>query len=180
MVCDRCLIVVKQQLEQLNLTVTEAVLGKVSLAENLQEFELAKIRSALKLVGFELIDEVRSQLVNEIKTIIIQQVHHTDASKMNVNYSSLISSKLNKDYAYLSNLFSDSEDITIEKYIIQQKIKKVKELIEYGQQNLNEIADTLGYSSSAHLSTQFKKTTGLTPSQYRDNQNFHRDPIDKI
>ena len=180
MVCDRCLMVVRQQLEQLGFAATDAVLGKVKLNKTPNDHELSLIRSALKLVGFELIDELRNQLVDEIKTIIIQQVHHSDASEMNINYSELISSKLGKDYAYLSNLFSESEDITIEKYIIQQKIEKVKELIEYGQQNLNEIAFTLGYSSSAHLSTQFKKVTGLTPSQYRETQNFQRDPIDKI
>ncbi len=180
MVCDRCIMVVEQQLEHLGFRPLKIVLGKAEFSENLQDQELSKIRSALKLVGFELIDEFRNQLVDEVKTIIIQQVHHADSAEMNINYSELISSKLHKDYAYLSNLFSESEDITIEKYIIQQKIEKVKELIEYGQQNLNEIAYTLGYSSSAHLSTQFKKVTGLTPSQYRENHNYKRDPIDKI
>ncbi len=180
MVCDRCLMVVDQQLTQLGFTVKQAVLGKVEIAEEPDETGLSKIRSALKLVGFELIDEIRHQIADQIKTIIIQQVHHSDSSEMQINFSDLISGKLDKDYSYLSNLFSETEDITIEKFIIQQKVEKVKELIEYGELNLNEIAYKLGYSSSAHLSAQFKKLTGNTPSQYRESKTFNRDSIDRI
>lgn len=180
MVCDRCTMVIRQQLEHLNFTVTDAVLGQVTIAETPTEQQLSQIRSALKLTGFELIDEKRNQLVERIKNVIIELVHHTDPEEININYSQLISSKLNRDYTYLSSLFSEMEDVTIEKYIIQQKIEKVKELMEYGDLNLNEIAYKLGYSSSAHLSAQFKKTTGITPTQYRSEKPFKRSPLDKL
>ncbi|MET3981935.1 MULTISPECIES: helix-turn-helix domain-containing protein [unclassified Mucilaginibacter] len=180
MVCDRCLMVVRQQLENLHFQVTDLVLGKATIDPDPDESHLLEIGSSLKLMGFELIDSEKQQIVERIKNLVIQQVHYTDLSKSHINFSDLLSSQLFKDYAYLSRLFSEYEDITIEKFIIQQKVEKVKELLEYGQANLNEIAFQMGYSSSAHLSAQFKNVTGLTPSQYKTGEKNERKSLDKI
>ena len=180
MVCDRCIMVVNQQLQALGFTVMDTVLGQVDLAETLDENQLLKLRSALKLLGFELIDQKREQLVERIKNVIIEMIHHTDPEEIKINYSDYIASRLDKDYPYLSSLFSESEDITIEKYIISQKIEKVKELLEYDELNLNQIALKLGYSSAAHLSAQFKNVTGITPSKFKASESKKRKPLDMI
>jgi AraC family transcriptional regulator len=180
MVCDRCIMVVNQQLETLGFKVISTKLGQVKIAEEPDESQLSKIRSALKLLGFELIDEKRKQLVERIKNVIVEMVHHTDAGQIRINYSDYIASRLEKDYPYLSTLFSESEDITIEKYIINQKIERVKELLEYGELNLNEIALKMGYSSTAHLSAQFKNVTGMTPSKFKGMDSKTRRPLDLI
>jgi len=180
MVCDRCIMVVRQQLEALDFRVDEIALGNVTVHPDPDEKQLSAISSALKVMGFELIDNEKRQIIERIKNIIIQQVHYTELSKNNINFSDLLSAQLFKDYAYLSRLFSEYEDITIEKFIIQQKVEKVKELLAYGQYNLNEIAYQMGYSSSAHLSAQFKSVTGLTPSQYKTSDKNDRKPLDKI
>jgi AraC family transcriptional regulator len=180
MVCDRCIMVVRQQLENLHFQVTDIALGKATINPDPDEQALLEIASSLKVMGFELIDNEKRQIVERIKNLVIQQVHYTDLSKNHINFSDLLSSQLFKDYAYLSRLFSEYEDITIEKFIIQQKVEKVKELLEYGQANLNEIAYQMGYSSSAHLSAQFKNVTGLTPSQYKTNEKNERKSLDKI
>ena len=180
MVCDRCIMVVRQQLENLNFEVKDITLGKATVGPDAGESQLLEIASSLKLMGFELIDNEKQRLVEHIKNLIIQEVHYTDLSKNHINFSALLSAKLLKDYAYLSRLFSEYEDITIEKFIIQQKVEKVKELMQYGQLNLNEIAYQMGYSSSAHLSAQFKNITGLTPSQYKNIEKNERKPLDKI
>lgn len=180
MVCDRCIMVVRQQLENLHFRVTDIVLGKATIDPDPDEQTLLEIASSLKVMGFELIDSEKQQIVERIKNLVIQQVHYTDLSKSHINFSDLLSSQLFKDYAYLSRLFSEYEDITIEKFIIQQKIEKVKELLEYNELNLNEITWKMGYSSSAHLSTQFKTITGLTPSQFKASEKMKRKAIDKI
>ena len=180
MVCDRCIMVVGQQLASLGFTVTSSVLGQVTIVEEANEQDLSKIRAALKLLGFELIDEKRKQLVERIKNVIVEMVHHTDAQDIRINYSDYISERLGRDYPYLSSLFSESEDITIEKYIINQKIEKVKELLEYEELNLNQIALQMGYSSTAHLSTQFKNVTGITPSKFKSLELKKRRPLDLI
>ena len=180
MVCDRCIMVVRQQLENLNFQVTDITLGKATIGPDPGEGQLLEISSSLKLMGFELIDNEKQKVVEQIKNHIIQEVHYTDLSISHVIFSGLLSAKLLKDYAYLSRLFSEYEDITIEKFIIQQKVEKVKELMQYGQLNLNEIAYQMGYSSSAHLSAQFKNITGLTPSQYKNIEKNERKPLDKI
>jgi AraC family transcriptional regulator len=180
MVCDRCIMVVEQQLAALGFTVTSIVLGQVSIAEEADENDLSRVRAAIKLLGFELIDEKRKQQVERIKNVIVEMVHHTDPQDIRVNYSDYISSRLERDYPYLSNLFSESEDITIEKYIINQKIEKVKELLEYDELNLNQIALQMGYSSTAHLSTQFKNVTGITPSKFKAMRSSNRKPLDMV
>lgn len=176
MVCDRCILVVRQQLENLGFNVLKVSLGTAEISPEPDDSAMLQISSALQLVGFELIDEEKGRLVEQIRNTVIQLVHHTDLSENRSNFSDLIAAGLHKDYAYLSRIFSESEESTIEKFIIQQKIEKVKELLEYGQLNLNEIAYQLGYSSSAHLSAQFKQVTGVAPSKY----NNGRKPIDKV
>ena len=180
MVCDRCIMVVDQQIKALGFTVTGTVLGQVSIAEEANEQDLSRIRAALKLLGFELIDEKRKQLVERIKNVIIEMVHRTDPQDIRINYSDFIAERLERDYSYLSSLFSESEDITIEKYIINQKIEKVKELLEYDELNLNQIALQMGYSSTAHLSTQFKNVTGITPTKYKAQESKKRKPLDMV
>ena len=180
MVCDRCIMVVNQQLEALGFTISSSVLGHVVINETPDEAGLSKLRSALKLLGFELIDQKRDQLVERIKNVIVEMVHHTDPDDIKMNYSDYISSRLDKDYPQLSSLFSESEDITIEKYIINQKIERVKELLEYEELNLNQIALKMGYSSTAHLSTQFKNVTGMTPSKFKSLESKRRKPLDQI
>ena len=180
MVCDRCIMVVNQELEVLGFKILSSVLGQVGIYPEPDEKQLPKIRSALKLRGFELIDEKRKQTVEKIKNVIVQMVHYTDPGEIQMNYSDYISSQLDKDYPSLSLLFSESEDITIEKYIINQKIEKVKELLDYGELNLNQIAFKMGYSSTAHLSAQFKNVTGITPSAFRSQEIKKRKPLDKV
>lgn len=180
MVCDRCIMVVKQQLENLHFRVTDISLGKAGIEPEPDEGQLFQISSALQLVGFELIDSAKAQLVEQIRNVIIAKVHHGDLSDGKTSFSQLLPAALFKDYTYLSRLFSQYEGIPIEKFIIQQKIQKVKELLEYGELNLNEIAYRLGYSSSAHLSAQFKNVTGMTPSGYKRSGDVLRKPLDKI
>ncbi|MGF7079083.1 helix-turn-helix domain-containing protein [Mucilaginibacter sp. UYCu711] len=180
MVCDRCIMVVRQQLQNIGLDVGEVNLGAATVQPEPDADQLSLIASQLKLLGFELLDNEKDQMVERIKSLVIEKVHHSDLADSHLNFSQYISDGLNKDYAYLSRMFSDAEDTTIEKFIIQQKIEKVKELLEYGQLNLNEITWKMGYSSSAHLSAQFKAVTGLTPSQFKASEKMNRKAIDKI
>jgi len=180
MVCDRCILIVKQQLEHLGFTINEISLGKVAVAPEPSPAQLQDISAAFQVLGFELIDKDKDQLVEQIKTQVIELVHYSDLAEVKQSLMHIIATRLNKEYTYLSRLFSDAEGITIEKYIIQQKVEKVKELLEYGELNLNEIADRMGYSSSAHLSTQFKSVTGITPSKYKAQPLGNRKPLDQL
>jgi AraC family transcriptional regulator len=180
MVCDRCIMVVRQQLQNIGLTVGEVNLGTATVRPEPDSEQLSLISSQLKLLGFELLDNEKDQMVERIKSLIIEKVHHSDLADTHLNFPQYLSGGLNKDYAYLSRMFSDAEDTTVEKFVIQQKIEKVKELLEYGQLNLNEITWKMGYSSSAHLSAQFKAVTGLTPSQFKASEKMNRKAIDKI
>lgn len=179
MVCNRCLIVVEQQLQALNFNVEAVGLGWVEIEAEPDANQLLAIASAFKIVGFELIDDYKAKLVEQIKNLIIETVQHSDMSELNINFSTLLAENLQKNYSYLSNLFSEQEDNTIEHYIILQKVERIKELIEYGDLNLNDIAFKMGYSSSAHLSTQFKKVTGFSPSQFRT-EKLERKSLDHI
>jgi AraC family transcriptional regulator len=180
MVCERCIMIVKQQLSQLGLTVDEISLGKVKVSPDPDPAKLQEVSAALQVLGFELIDKEKNQLVEQIKTQVIEIVHYSDLSAVQQSLMSIIALKLNRDYVFLSRLFSDAEGITIEKYIIQQKVEKVKELLQYGELNLNEIAFQMGYSSSAHLSTQFKAVTGMPPSKYKSQPLGDRKPLDQV
>lgn len=180
MVCDRCVMIVRQQLENLHFDVQDIALGKVTVHPDPDANQLQDIAASFQILGFELIDKEKDQLVEQIKNKVIELVHYSDLNEIHQSLMQLIAERLQKDYAYLSRLFSDVEGITIEKYIIQQKIEKVKELLEYGELNLNEIAYKMGYSSSAHLSSQFKSLTGFTPSKYKISALDSRRPLDKV
>jgi len=180
MVCDRCIMVVRQQLENTGFQVEEISLGGAKIQPEPSSEQLSAISSSLKVLGFELIDNEKDRIVQRVKDLVVEKVHYSDLADAHLSFSDYLSDQLNKDYTYISRMFSESEDTTIEKFIIQQKIAKVKELLEYGELNLNEIAFKMGYSSSAHLSAQFKSVTGLTPSQFKSSGQGHREPIDKI
>jgi AraC family transcriptional regulator len=179
MVCSRCILVVKQELEKLKLVANSIVLGEVQLKEEPSEKQLTQLKISLSALGFEILDDSKKKLIEKIKNIVIDQVHHSSIND-HYNFSEILSKKLHKDYSYLSGLFSEVEGITIEKYIINQKIEKAKELIAYNEMNFNEIAYQLGYSSSAHLSAQFKKITGLTPTHFKKAGDKRRKSLDKI
>lgn len=180
MVCQRCKIVVKAALEKLGLHPLAIELGEVTIQEKqLSKEKRDRLSGVLKTVGFELIDDRRSRLIEQIKTFIINIIHNNDEPPKK-KFSGLISKHLHYDYSYLSNLFSEVEGITIEQYIINQRIEKVKELLVYGESSLSQIAFQLGYSSTAHVSNQFKKLTGLTPSQFRQMGRKSRQSLDAV
>ncbi|MEJ2880787.1 helix-turn-helix domain-containing protein [Pedobacter sp. GR22-6] len=180
MVCDRCVMIVRQQLQAQGFEVAAISLGQVELAPDPNPIQLQQISASFQVLGFELIDKEKDQLIERVKTEVINLVHYSALNELNQSLMQLVAERLHKDYAYLSRLFSDAEGITIERYVIQQKIEKVKELLEYGELNLNEIAYQMGYSSSAHLSTQFKSVTGISPSKYKASALKDRKPLDKV
>jgi len=171
--------VVRTLLEQLELHPTAINLGEVVLAETeLHKEQVQVLSGALKKAGFELMDNHRSQLIEQIKAFIIHTIHYQEEQPKK-KFSELLSKQLHHGYSYLSNLFSGVEGITIEQYIIRQKIEKVKELILYDELSLSQISFQLGYSSTAHLSAQFKKVTGLTASQFRQSGSGGRKSLDE-
>ena len=179
MVCNRCIMVVQNELNKLGLKTSNITLGEVTLEKEPTVEQKKKIETALSSFGFEVIDDKKSRVIEKIKKVIINLVHHQD-SDLKSNLSDLLSKELNHDYNYLSNLFSEVEGTTIEKYFIAQKIEKVKELLVYDELSLSEIAYRLNYSSVAYLSNQFKKVTGLTPSYFKQIKNDKRKPLDKV
>ncbi|MFH6987850.1 helix-turn-helix domain-containing protein [Flavobacterium collinsii] len=179
MVCNRCIMVVQNELEKLGLDFTNIKLGEVTLTGELNQEERNLLEGALVPLGFEVIDDKKSRIIEKIKNIIIDLVHHQDNDTKN-NLSDILSEKINHDYNYLSNLFSEVEGTTIEKYFIAQKIEKIKELLVYDELSLSEIALRLNYSSVAYLSNQFKKVTGLTPSHFKQIRTEKRKPLDEV
>lgn len=180
MVCNRCNMVVELELKKLNLTPLSVTLGEVSIEEDINDSQKQEISNVLLSLGFELIDDKRSRLIEQIKTSIVDLIHYSGDSELKVNLSDFLSEKIHHDYNYMSNIFSEVEGTTIEKYLITQKIERVKELLVYDELTLSEIADQLNYSSVAHLSSQFKKTTGLTPSHFKQIGSEKRKPLDKV
>lgn len=179
MVCNRCIMVVRQELEKLEFNINAIKLGEVVLREKLDNTQRGRISAALEPLGFELIDDKKSQLIEQIKTIVIKWVREQDGERT-VNLSDVLADQLHHDYNYLSNLFSEVEGVTIEKYHIAQKIERVKELLVYDELSLSEIAYQLGYSSVAYLSNQFKKVTGLSPSHFKQIKEDKRKPLDEV
>ena len=179
MVCNRCIMVVQNELEKLGLDFTNIKLGEVRLTKELSSNERNLLEEVLVPLGFEIIDDKKSRIIEKIKNIIIDLVHHQDNNTKN-NLSDILSEKINHDYNYLSNLFSEVEGTTIEKYFIAQKVEKIKELLVYDELSLSEIAIRLNYSSVAYLSNQFKKVTGLTPSHFKQIREEKRKPLDKV
>jgi AraC family transcriptional regulator len=179
MVCNRCILVVRQELEKLDIDHCNVTLGEVETITEPTHDQIEQLRMNLAELGFELLDNGKQQLIEKIKNIIIKHVHYSGEDNRH-NLSDILSSALHKDYSYLSSLFSDVEGVTIEKYIINQKIERVKELIIYDELNLSQIAFDLGYSSIAHLSNQFKKVTGLSPSHFKKIGDKKRQPLDSV
>lgn len=183
MVCNRCVTAVKQEFENAGLHPQKITLGEIEIAEDtIAPEQLAQLDSALHGLGFERIDDRKARLIESIKNKVITMIHHTDRVDRKYNWSAILSEELHYEYNYLSNLFSSVEGVTLEQYIIRQKIERAKELLFYDELNLSEIADRLGYSSVAHLSAQFKKITGFTPSELkkaRKNEEI-RKPLDKL
>jgi len=179
MVCDRCIRVVKEELEKLGLVVKDVKLGRVIIG-NPENIDIDQVAQVLQENDFELLVEKKARLVEKIKMLIIELVQSGDLEFMNINLSDYLSSKIGHDYAYLSGLFSAVESITIEKYFILQKIEKVKEYLVYDENTLSEISYRLGYSSVQHLSSQFKKVTGFTPTQFKRLKRRDRRSLDKV
>lgn len=179
MVCNRCIMVVQSEMAKLGLEVKNIKLGEVELKKEPSFVERDALNDALVSLGFELIDDKKSRMIERVKNVIIDLVHHQD-NDAKTNLSDILSKELNHDYNYISNLFSEVESTTIEKYFIAQKIEKVKELLVYDELSLSEIAFRLNYSSVAYLSNQFKKVTGLTPSHFKQIKEDKRKPLDKV
>ncbi|MDZ7646150.1 MAG: AraC family transcriptional regulator [Cytophagales bacterium] len=179
MVSTRCKMVVKEELKKLGLHFILVELGEAEIMENLSAEQENQLKVSLSQYGLELIDDKRSILIEKIKTTITEMIHHSDELPK-VNYSDYISEKLDYDYTYLSNLFSEVRGITIQQYIIEHKIERAKELILYDELNLTQISYKLHYSSVAHLSNQFKKVTGLSPSHFKKLKDRRRNPIEEI
>ncbi len=179
MVCDRCKMAVKYELMKLGIKPIRVDLGEVETEDDLMEIQYQKFAEILKEYGFEMIDKSNARIIEKIKNTVIELVHGSNET-IKINYSAYIEGKLKKKYNYLSNLFSEIEGITIEQFIIFQKIERVKELLVYNELSLSEIADKLGYSSVAYLSTQFKKTTGLTPSYFKSVKDKKRLSLDNL
>lgn len=171
--------VVKSELEKLGISPASIILGEVTLSGGLSPEQKDALSKKLEYLGFALIDDKRARLIEQIKNAIIELVHYNN-NDLKVNLSDYISEKLHHDYNYISNLFSEIEGTTIEKYFIAQKIERVKELLVYDELTLNEIAFKLNYSSVAHLSSQFKKVTGLTPSHFKQIKTNKRKPLDEV
>lgn len=179
MVSIRCKMLVKSELEKLNLSYKTVELGEVELEENISGQKREELSQALLRSGLVLMEDKKSILVEKIKTIIIEMIHYSDKLP-EVNYSVYISQKLNLNYTYLANLFAEVKGTTIEHFIIIHKIERVKELIIYDELTLTEIAALMQYSSAAHLSKQFKKITGLTPSHFKQLKNKRRNPLEDL
>lgn len=178
MVCGRCKMVITDQLIKFGTHPVSVQLGEVEIEEELNMLQKKVFNNTIQSFGFELIDDKKSQLIEKIKNTIVKLVQ-TDAP-MKLNFSTQISQLLHHDYSFLSNLFSEIEGTTIEKYFIAQKIERIKELLKYDELSISQIADKLGYSSVAYLSNQFKKATGLTPSFYKSQRKNIRINIDEL
>lgn len=179
MVCDRCVMAVRSELEKLGIDAKSVVLGEAELHNPLGSDAKEQLRANLEKIGFELIEDKRHQLTERVRNLIIDLIHHKHA-QLNINLSDYISEQIGMDYSSISKQFSETEHTTIEKFVISQKIERVKELISYNELTLSEIADYLHYSSVAHLSGQFKKITGMTPSEYRNRELKDRKPLNEV
>ena len=180
MVCNRCILTIEHRLNLLSIPFCKVELGRIITSEPLTAEQARLLRKELQEVGFELLDDQKASLIAQIKACIIKHIHGNDESLQYKKLSAILAETLSTDYNYLSSLFSSFEGLTIEKYVILQRIERAKELLTYNEMNLNEIADQLCYSSVQHLSQQFKKITGLTPSQYKQDAREGRKPLDQV
>ncbi len=179
MVSNRCKIVVKEELKKLGLHFMVVDLGEVEIMEDISDDQREQLQQALLVSGLELMDDKKSIMIEKIKNIIIEMVHHSD-EMIKTNFSDYLVSKLDYDYTYLANLFSEVQGTTIANFLILHKVERIKELIIYDELNISEIAWKMNYSSVAHLSSQFKKVTGLSPSHFKQLKEKRRSPIEEI
>jgi len=179
MVCNRCKMVVKSELEKLGLQPLTVELGEVELKEELTSEEKERVNTRFLELGFELIDDKKSRLIERVKNLVVELVHHSE-EQLNMNVSDYLIQYIPMEYNYLSNLFSEVEGTTIEKFYIAQRLERVKELLVYDELSLSEIANQMGYSSVAYLSTQFKKVVGLTPSHFKSIKASKRKSLDHL
>ena len=180
MVSTRCIMAVKAELKKLGLHFIVVDLGEIDIMENISAEQREQLKMGLRTSGLELMDDKRAVLIEKIKNIIIEMVHHTADEIIKTNFSDYLSEKLNHDYTYLSNIFSEVKGITIQQFIIVHKIERVKELIMYDELNLTQISYKLHYSSVGYLSNQFKKVTGFSPSHFKQLKDKRRRPIEEI
>ncbi len=180
MVCDRCIKSVTGIFSATGAIIKTVKLGLVDLVEGLPADKMIVVKKSLEDEGFEILDDQKFKLVEQVKKLIVELVHYKELDEMKENLSEYISRHLHKDYNYLTNLFSSIESTTIEQYFILQKIEKVKEWLVYDELTLSEIAFKLGYSSVAHLSGQFKKITGFTPSEFKKLKEHNRKKLEDI
>lgn len=179
MVCNRCIMVVENELKKMGIEPLSVELGEVTLRESITEKKKEEINKILQSFGFSLMSDKKGRLIEQIKTSIIELVHYGN-NELQINISDYLSNKVKLDYTYISNIFSEITGTTIEKYFIAQKIEKVKELLVYDELTLSEIADKMNYSSVAYLSAQFKKNTGFTPTHYKQIKEKKRKPLDEV
>ena len=179
MVSIRCKMMVKEALKKMGLHFIVVDLGEVEIMENLSVEQRLELKSTLLKGGLELMDDKKAMLIERIKNVIVEMVHYADEF-IKVNFSDYLSEKLNYDYTYMANLFSEVQGTTIEQFIISHKVERIKELIIYGEWNITEIAHRMNYSSVAHLSSQFKKVTGLSPSHFKQLKDKRRSPLEQI
>lgn len=179
MVCPRCIKIVRELFDDFNIEIIAIQLGEVITAESINDNQKSALEQQLIENGFELLKDEKSKLLGKIKSLIIDQIHYQEEN-LKINFSDFISQNLNQEYSSLSKLFSSVEGITIEKYIVKQKIEKVKELLFYNQFTLSEIAFQMNYSSSAHLSSQFKKETGMSPTKYKQLKTPNHQALDSF
>jgi YesN/AraC family two-component response regulator len=178
MVCDRCKMVVKSELEQSKFNVLSIDLGEAEITETLNQKQLTALNERLQAVGFSLIDDRKTRVVEKTKNLIVALVHSQN-NGLTTTLSQYLSFEIGQDYSSISHWFSAHEGTTIEQYYVLQRIERVKELLSYDELNLNEISDLLHYSSASHLSKQFKKVTSMTPSQFKATEQL-RQPLDEV
>jgi AraC-like DNA-binding protein len=178
MVCPRCIRVVTEELTSNGFVVEKVELGKAVITE--ENPDMAKLSEVLKRNGFELLEEKSAKLVNEIKTFLIRYIRQGNLSEQKLKLSAVLEDHFKRDYNYMSHLFSQMESSTIEKYIIAQKVELIKEWLVYNEQTLSQMAWELGYSSVAHLSSQFRQVTGFSPTEFKNLKNHHRKGLDEI
>ena len=179
MVCIRCKMLVKDELTKLGLHYAVVELGEAEIPEKISAAQYDQLKLALLKSGLELMDDKKSVIIQKIKNLIIDLVHYSE-EPLTINLSAYLSQKLNYDYTYMANLFSEVQGVTIEKFFIAHKIERVKELLVYNEFSLTEIAYRMHYSSVAHLSNQFKKVTGLTPSYFKNLKNKRRSALEDL
>jgi len=180
MVCPRCISVVTEVISKLKLPHLSVRLGEADLAKEPAKTELEQVKQLLAAHGFELLEDKKTELVERVKVVVIELIRSGEIENMQINLSEHLSEQTATDYHYLSSAFSEQEGVTIARYLVLQKIERVKELIRYNELTLSQIAYQLGYSSVAHLSAQFKQITGVTTSEFKKESTMPRKPLDKV